>query len=82
MALEGKGDQLKGDVKQAAGDLTGNEKLANEGKADNLVGNIKEGLADAGDAIKDKVNEAAAKVEDKREEREAENAADRDATER
>lgn len=77
MAFEGKADQLKGDVKQAAGDVTGNESLSNEGKADNLVGNIKEGLANAGDAVKDKVNEVAAKVEGKREEHEAEDAAER-----
>lgn len=71
MALEGKGDQLKGGIKEAAGDLTGNDSLKNEGKADSLVGNAKEKLAEAGDAIKDKANEVAAKIEDKREENEA-----------
>lgn len=71
MALEGKGDQLKGDIKEAAGDITGNESLKNEGKADSLIGNAKEKLAEAGDAIKDKANEVAAKIEDKREENEA-----------
>lgn len=83
MAFEGKGDQLKGKAKEAAGNLTGNESLENEGKADNLVGNVKEGLSDAGDAVKDKFNEVAGKVEDKREEHEADKAADagRDATE-
>lgn len=74
MAFEGKGDQLKGDAKEALGEVTGNETLKNEGKADNLLGNIKEKAAEAGDAIKDKANEVAAKVEDKREEREAEDA--------
>ncbi|QYH18934.1 CsbD family protein [Corynebacterium aquatimens] len=81
MALEGKGDQLKGDIKEAAGDLTGNDQLKNEGKADQLGGEIKEKLSEAGDAVKDKFNEVAAKVEDKREEHEAkkdiEDAADR-----
>lgn len=72
MAFEGKGDQIKGDIKQAAGEFTGNEKLENEGKAENLAGGAKEKLAGAGDAIKDKVNEVAAKVEDKKEEREGE----------
>lgn len=73
MAFEGKADQIKGDVKRAAGEFTGNEKLENEGKADNLVGGAKEKLSEAGDAIKDKANEVAAKVEDKAEERDAEN---------
>ena len=75
MALEGKGDQLKGDAKEALGNLTDNESLKNEGKADNLIGSAKEKLAEAGDAIKDKANEVAAKVEDKRDE--AEDAAER-----
>ena len=72
MALEGKGDQLKGDAKEALGNLTDNESLKNEGNADNLIGSAKEKLAEAGDAIKDKANEVAAKVEEKREEREGE----------
>ena len=32
--LEGKGEQLKGKIKQGAGDLTGNERLHDEGVAD------------------------------------------------
>lgn len=65
MALEGKGDQLKGDAKEAFGNLTDNDSLKNEGKADQLLGGVKEKLSEAGDAIKDKANEVAAKVEDK-----------------
>mgnify|MGYP002715852212 FL=1 len=76
MAFEGKGDQLKGDLKQAAGEVAGNEQLQNEGKADNLIGGAKEKLAEAGDAIKDKANEVAAKVEDKVNEHEAEGEAE------
>ncbi|UBI09126.1 CsbD family protein [Corynebacterium coyleae] len=68
MGLDDKLDQLKGQAKEAAGDLTDNEKLENEGKADQLIGNAKEKLSEAGDAIKDKANEVAAKVEDKADE--------------
>jgi uncharacterized protein YjbJ (UPF0337 family) len=53
--LEGKGEQLKGKVKQAAGDLTDNERLHGEGVADEAAGNVQEGFGTArrkvGDAI-------------------------------
>lgn len=65
MALEGAGDQLKGAAKEAAGNITDDKSLENEGKANQLLGDVKEKLSDAGDAIKDKANEVAAKVEDK-----------------
>ena len=42
-------DQAKGRVKQAAGDLTDNEKLKKEGKLDETVGKAKELLEDAKD---------------------------------
>ena len=38
---EGKVDQLKGQVKQAVGDLTADDKLKAEGKADEVVGKAK-----------------------------------------
>lgn len=47
----GKIDKAKGKVKQAAGDLTGNEKLRREGKADELAGKAK----DAVDKVRDKL---------------------------
>ena len=75
MGIEDKADQLKGNAKEALGNVTDNESLANEGKADQLIGSAKEKLSKAGDAIKDKANEVAAKVENKRDE--AEDAAER-----
>lgn len=54
-------DQAKGRVKQAAGDLTGNDDLKREGKADELGGKVKEFVDD----IKDKANEAVDAVKDK-----------------
>jgi len=50
----GKTDELKGRVKEAAGALTGDEKLKREGRADQTVGKIKQ----KADEILDKVKEA------------------------
>jgi uncharacterized protein YjbJ (UPF0337 family) len=55
--LEGKGDQLKGKVKQAAGDLTDNDRLHDEGVADEASGDVQEGLGKTrrkvGEAVED-----------------------------
>ena len=42
--LDGKGDQLKGKLKQAAGDLSDNDRLHDEGVADEAAGNVQEGF--------------------------------------
>ena len=57
-------DHVKGQVKEAAGVLTGNKDLESEGKADRRAGEMKEKLHHA----KDKVEEAIDKAEDKAEE--------------
>jgi uncharacterized protein YjbJ (UPF0337 family) len=54
-------DQAKGKVKEAAGDLTGNDKLKNEGKADQRAGDAKEfvnDVADKAEEVVDKVKDA------------------------
>ena len=55
--LEGKAESLKGKVKQAAGDLTDNERLHDEGVADEVSGDTKDTLGRArrkvGEAIED-----------------------------
>jgi uncharacterized protein YjbJ (UPF0337 family) len=55
--LEGKGEQLKGKIKQATGDLTDDEKLHDEGVADEAAGSVQEGFGKArrkvGEAIED-----------------------------
>lgn len=55
--LDGKAEQLKGKLKQAAGDLTDNDKLHNEGVADEADGNVQEGFGrgrrKVGEAIED-----------------------------
>lgn len=50
----GKSDELKGRVKEAAGTLTGDQKLKQEGKADQTVGKIKQKV----DKVIDKVRHA------------------------
>ena len=54
---EGKKDQLKGKVKQAAGDLTDDDRLHDEGVADEAAGDVQEGFgrgrSKLGDAIED-----------------------------
>jgi uncharacterized protein YjbJ (UPF0337 family) len=54
-------DQAKGRVKEAAGDLTGNEKLKSEGKADQAAGdakNVVRDVADKAEELIDKVKDA------------------------
>lgn len=42
--IDGKGEQIKGKVKQAVGDLTDNSSLRDEGVADEAAGDVKEGF--------------------------------------
>lgn len=55
--LEGKKDQVKGKIKQAAGDLTDDERLHDEGVADEAAGDVQEGFGRArrkvGETIED-----------------------------
>jgi uncharacterized protein YjbJ (UPF0337 family) len=55
--LEGKGEQVKGKIKQGVGDLTDNERLHDEGVADEAAGDVQEGYGKAkrkvGEAIED-----------------------------
>ena len=55
-------DDIKGRVKEAAGDLTDNDRLKREGKTDQVAGKVKEFTDDAKrkvdetiDAVKDKI---------------------------
>ena len=55
--LDGKTTKVKGKLKQAAGDLTDNERLHDEGVADEAAGNVQEGFGRArrkvGEVIED-----------------------------
>jgi uncharacterized protein YjbJ (UPF0337 family) len=51
----GKTDELKGRVKEAAGALTGDEKLKRKGRVEQAVGKIKQKAEKVIDKIKDAV---------------------------
>jgi uncharacterized protein YjbJ (UPF0337 family) len=46
-SLEGKGDKLKGHIKDAAGGLTGDDELQIRGKIDELKGKVKDTIGKA-----------------------------------
>jgi uncharacterized protein YjbJ (UPF0337 family) len=48
-------DEAKGRTKQAAGDLTDDEKLKREGKIDRAVSSVKDVVGDAAEKLKEKV---------------------------
>ncbi len=56
--MGGRTDVVKGRIKEAAGALTGNDKLRDEGRADQAVGKTKQ----AAEKVVDKVKEAIDKV--------------------
>ena len=49
---DGTTDDLKGRVKEAGGDLTGDQDLKNEGKVDRASGKVKDAVGDAADKVK------------------------------
>jgi uncharacterized protein YjbJ (UPF0337 family) len=53
---DGTADDVKGRVKEAAGDITDDQGLKNEGKVDRATGSAKDAVGDAGDKVKDAVN--------------------------
>ena len=59
--MEGKKDDVKGRVKEAAGDLTDDDDLKREGKTDRAAGSVKDKLEQA----KDKGEEFVDKAKDK-----------------
>ena len=56
-------DDIKGRVKEAAGDLTDNDRLKREGKADQVEGKIKEMVDDARDKIEETVDKLREKID-------------------
>ena len=59
--MSGEADKVGGRLKQAAGDLTGDDDLKNEGERDEAAGKVKDTVDDA----KDKVNDAVDGIRDK-----------------
>ena len=58
-------DEAKGRVKQAAGDLAGDDDLKKEGKVDEAVSDVKGKVEDLSDSAKEKVGDLADKVKDR-----------------
>ena len=50
--MGGKTDVVKGRIKEAAGALTGNDKLRAEGKTDQVVGKTEQAVQKAADTVK------------------------------
>jgi uncharacterized protein YjbJ (UPF0337 family) len=50
--MSGKTDVIKGRIKEAAGALTGNDKLRQEGKTDQAVGETKQAVQKVADTVK------------------------------
>jgi uncharacterized protein YjbJ (UPF0337 family) len=62
--LNGKGDQIKGKVKQAWGDLTDNDRVHDEGVADETSGQVQEGFGKARRKVGEAIEDVAHKVKD------------------
>jgi len=56
--MSGKTDVIKGRIKEAAGALTGNDKLRAEGRTDQAIGKVKQ----VGEKVVAKVQQAVKKV--------------------
>ena len=55
--MEGKKDEMKGRVKEAAGDLTDDKDLKREGQSDQAAGKVKQKVEDAKDWVEDKIDD-------------------------
>jgi uncharacterized protein YjbJ (UPF0337 family) len=53
---DGSVDKAKGNLKEAGGDLTGDDSLKREGKVDQGSGKAKDALGNVTDRVKDAVN--------------------------
>ena len=53
--MSGKAEEIKGRVKEAAGDLTDNQDLKDSGKADKTAGKMKQGAEHIIDKARDSV---------------------------
>ena len=52
--VEGSGKKIKGDIKEKAGEVLGDEKMKDEGKADKVTGKIQNAIGGVKDAVKGK----------------------------
>jgi len=54
--VEGAGHQVKGAVKEAAGKMTGDQKLQAEGKTEKAAGKVQNAIGGAKDSVRDALN--------------------------
>ena len=54
--VQGRATEAKGDIKEAAGKLVGNQKLRGEGLIDQAKGKAQAGLGDAKEKVKDAID--------------------------
>ena len=52
---DGAGDDAKGRLKKAAGEITGDDSLKREGEVDKATGKVKDAVGSASDKVKDVV---------------------------
>ena len=62
--FENKKDEFVGKAKEAAGNVSDNEKLENEGKADQVTSEANQKASDAVEGVKDKANEVIGNLKD------------------
>jgi uncharacterized protein YjbJ (UPF0337 family) len=55
--MDGKIDELKGRVKEAAGAMTDNDRLREEGQVDQTKGKVKESIDKAADKVKGAIDQ-------------------------
>lgn len=56
--MSGTADNIKGNVKETAGDVTGDDDLKAEGKTDQLSGKLKDAINDVKDAAEGAIDKA------------------------
>lgn len=56
--MSGKGDQIKGRIKEVAGTLTGDEKLRKEGNLEQAVGKVEEAVEKTAKKVKEVIHKA------------------------
>ena len=61
---DGTFDNMKGKVKEAAGDLTDDKDLEREGKVDQGKGNVKDKVGNVADSAKDAADKVGDKIKD------------------
>jgi uncharacterized protein YjbJ (UPF0337 family) len=61
--MSGEKDKVTGRVKQAAGDLTGDDDLKEEGRRDEAAGKVKDGIDKAKDKLTNAVDDVRSKLD-------------------